>query len=50
VKISGWHPHGKTGSTPLPPSAGPDADDYSVAGTACLELLGKCGAGAVLHQ
>ena len=36
VKVTGWHPHGRTGSEPIPwPS--PGADDYEVAGTACLE-------------
>eukprot|EP01052_Picozoa_sp_SAG31_P011905 SAG31_NODE_685_length_12832_cov_28.355376_12_plen_127_part_00 len=41
VKISGWHPHGETGSKPIPPGG---KDDYEVAGTACLELMGKYGA------
>ena len=46
VKVSGWHPHGSTGSTPIPPGG---KDDYEVAGTACLELMGKYGAGRLMY-
>jgi predicted TIM-barrel fold metal-dependent hydrolase len=46
VKVSGWHPHGATGSAPIPRGG---KDDYDVAGTACLELLGCYGADRLMY-
>ena len=46
IKVSGWHPHGKTGSNPIPPGG---KDHYETAGSACLELLGKYGASRLMY-